>query len=60
MKRPFIICAAVVVAAVLVLAGLGRAGVIDLKKPVVPIPAEMVPHGGAEKPVLDQATGDPR
>jgi hypothetical protein len=55
MKRSFIVCAAAVVAAVLVLAGLGRAGVIDMKKPVTAIPAGMVPHGGAEKPVSDQA-----
>ncbi len=60
MKRPFIVCAALVVAAVLVIAGLGRAGVIDMKKPVAAVPAGMVPHGGAEKPVSDQATGNSR
>jgi hypothetical protein len=53
-NRPFIICAAAAVAAVLVFAGLGRAGVIDMKKPMISVPAGMVPHGGAEKPVSDQ------
>jgi hypothetical protein len=60
MKRPFIICAAVVVAAVLVFAGLGGSGVIDMKKPMTAVPPGMVPHGGAEKPVSDQATGGTR
>jgi hypothetical protein len=59
-KRPFIICAAAVIAAVLILAGLGRAGVIDMKKPVTPIPAGMVPHGGAEKPISEQTAGGAR
>jgi hypothetical protein len=60
MKRPSIVCAAVVVAAVLVFAGLGGAGIIDMKKPVASVPAGMVPHGGAEKPVSDQAAGGTR
>jgi hypothetical protein len=60
MKRPFIICASVVVAAVLVLAGLGRAGIIDMKKPMTTVPAGMVPHGGAEKPVSDQTRSGAR
>jgi hypothetical protein len=60
MKRPFIICAAVMVAAILVFAGLGRAGIIDMKRPVASIPSGMVPHGGAEKPVADQMAGGAR
>jgi hypothetical protein len=60
MKRPTIIFAAVAVAAVLVVAGLGRAGVIDVKKPVTSIPAGTVPHGGAEKPISDQIAGGAR
>jgi hypothetical protein len=60
MRRPFIICAAAVFATVVVLAGLGRAGVIDMKKPMTSVPAGMVPHGGAERPVLDQTTGGAR
>lgn len=60
MKRSFVICAAVIVAAVLVLAGLGRAGIIDMKKPVASVPAGMVPHGGAEKPVSDQTNSGAR
>jgi hypothetical protein len=60
MKRPFIIFAAVAVAAILVVAGLGRAGMIDLKKPMTSIPSGMVPHGGAEKPVSDQMAGGTR
>jgi hypothetical protein len=60
MKRSFVICAAVVVAAVLVVAGLGRAGVIDMKKPAASVSAGMVPHGGAEKPISDQTNGGTR
>jgi hypothetical protein len=54
MNRPIIICAAAVVAAVLVFVGLGRAGVVDMTKPMTSVPAGMVPHGGAEKPVSHQ------
>jgi hypothetical protein len=60
LKRPFIIFAAAAVAAILVVAGLGRAGVIDVKKPVTSIPAGVVPHGGAEKPVSEQMAGGAR
>jgi hypothetical protein len=60
MKRPFIIFAGVAVAAILVVAGLGRAGIIDVKKPVTSIPGGIVPHGGAEKPVSDQMAGGAR
>jgi hypothetical protein len=56
-KRPFIICAAVIVAAILIFAGLGRAGIIDMNKHVVSVPAGAVPHGGAEKPIADQMAG---
>jgi len=57
MKRALAIFAAVAVAAVLVLAGLGRTGTIDMKKPVAAIPSGAVPHGGAEKPPSEQTTG---
>jgi hypothetical protein len=60
MKRPSIIFAAVAVAAVLIVAGLGRAGVIDVKKPVTSIPGGIIPHGGAEKPVSEQMAGGAR
>jgi hypothetical protein len=60
MKRPFIICAGVVVTAIVVFAGLGRAGIIDMKKPMASISGGMVPHGGAEKPVSDQMAGGTR
>jgi hypothetical protein len=60
LKRPFIFFAAAAVAAILVVAGLGRAGIIDVTKPVTSIPAGAVPHGGAEKPVSDQMAGGAR
>jgi len=60
MKRPFIIFAAVAVAAILVVAGLGRAGIIDVTKPVTSVPGGVVPHGGAEKPVSQQMAGGAR
>jgi hypothetical protein len=60
LKRPFIFFAAAAVAAILVVAGLGRAGIIDVTKPVTSIPAGAVPHGGAEKPVFDQMAGGAR
>jgi len=60
MTRPFIICAAVVVAAVLIFAALDRAGVIGKDTSVASIPTGLVPHGGAEKPVSDQVEGNAR
>jgi hypothetical protein len=57
MTRTLVIFAAVAVTAVLIVAGLGRTGVIDVKKPVTSIPGGLVPHGGAEKPVAEQTTG---
>jgi hypothetical protein len=40
-----------------ILRGAGRlfakTGAIDMKKPVAAIPAGAVPHGGAEKPVVE-------
>jgi hypothetical protein len=60
MKRPFIIFAAVAVAAILTVAGLGRAGIIDVRKPVTSVSGGIVPHGGAEKPVSDQMAGGAR
>jgi hypothetical protein len=57
MKRPFIIFSAVAMATILVVAGLGRAGVINVNKPVTSIPGGIVPHGGAEKPVSELADG---
>jgi hypothetical protein len=44
-------------AAILIVAGLGRSGVIDVSKPVTSIPGSAVPHGGAEKPVSEQIGG---
>jgi hypothetical protein len=60
MKRAFAIFAAVAVVAMLVFAGLGRMGTIDMKKPVAAIPSGAVPHGGAEKAVSEQTTGSAR
>jgi hypothetical protein len=57
MTRTLVIFVAVAVAAVLIVAGLGRTGVIDVRKPVTSIPAGAVPHGGAEKPVSELAHG---
>jgi hypothetical protein len=51
---------AVAVAAILVVAGLGRAGIIDVKQPTTSIPGGVVPHGGAEKPVSEQMSGGAR
>jgi hypothetical protein len=55
--RTMVIVAAVAIAAILIVAGLGRTGVIDVNKPVTSIPAGAVPHGGAEKPVSELAGG---
>jgi hypothetical protein len=60
MTRTLVIFAAVAAAAVLIVAGLGRTGVIDVNKPVTTIPSSAVPHGGAEKPVTDQVAGGAR
>jgi hypothetical protein len=60
MKRAFAIFAAVAIAAVIILIGLGRTGSVDMKKPVAAIPSGAVPHGGAEKPLSEQTTGSAR
>jgi hypothetical protein len=60
LKRPFIIFAAVALAAILGFAGLSRVGIIDVKKPVTSIPGGIVPHGGAEKPPSEQMAGGAR
>jgi hypothetical protein len=60
MKRAFAIFAAVAIAAVIILIGLGRTGSVDMKKPVAAIPSGAVPHGGAEKPLSEQTTGSVR
>jgi hypothetical protein len=59
MKRALAIFAAVAVAVVLIV-GLGHTGMIDVKKPVTTVPSGAVPHGGAEKPLSEQTTGDAR
>jgi hypothetical protein len=53
MTRTLVIFAAVGIVAILLVAGLGRAGVIDVNRPVTSIPGGAIPHGGAEKPVSD-------
>ena len=61
MKRTLLIFAACAVAAVIVFAGLGYSGVIDMKqRHASMIPDGAVPHGGKEKPILDQTTGSAR
>jgi hypothetical protein len=60
MNRTFAVFAAVAVAVVLIFVGLGRSGVVDMKKPMAAVPAGAVPHGGAEKPITDQTTGSTR
>jgi hypothetical protein len=57
MTRPMVMFSAAAVVVVLIVAGLGRAGVIDVSKPVTSIPGSVVPHGGAEKPVSEIAAG---
>ncbi len=57
MTRTMVIFSAAAVAVVLIVAGLGRAGVIDVNKPVTSIPGSVVPHGGAEKPVSEIVGG---
>jgi hypothetical protein len=57
MTRTLVIFAAVGIAAILLVAGLGRAGVIDMNKPITAIPAGAIPHGGAEKPISDLVAG---
>jgi hypothetical protein len=59
-NRPLIAFAAFAMAAMLIVAGLGRAGIIDVKKPVTSIPGSVVPHGGAEKPISEQMGGGAR
>jgi hypothetical protein len=49
MTRTLVIFAGVGIAAILLVAGLGRAGVIDVSKPVTSIPGGAIPHGGAEQ-----------
>jgi hypothetical protein len=57
MTRILVIFAVVGIAAILLVAGLGRAGVIDVHKPLTSIPGGAIPHGGAEKPVSDLVAG---
>jgi hypothetical protein len=57
MTRTLVIFAAVGIVAILLVAGLGRAGVIDVNRPVTSIPGGAIPHGGAEKPVSDLVAG---
>jgi hypothetical protein len=55
--RTMVIFAAVAIGLILIVAALGRTGVIDVNKPVTSIPGGAVPHGGAEKPVSELAGG---
>jgi hypothetical protein len=57
MTQTMVIFAAVGLTAILLVAGLGKAGVIDVSKPVTSIPGGAIPHGGAEKPVSDLVAG---
>jgi hypothetical protein len=57
MARTLAIFGVLALAAVVVFIGQGRTGVVDMKKrDVLAIPSGAVPHGGKEKPVLDQPT----
>jgi hypothetical protein len=61
MKRTLLIFAFCAVAAMIVFAGLGYSGVIDMKqRHASMIPDGAVPHGGKEKPIIDQTTGSAR
>jgi hypothetical protein len=57
MTRTLVIFAAIGIAAILLVAGLGKAGVIDVNRPLTSIPGGAIPHGGAEKPVSDLVAG---
>jgi len=57
MNRTFAVFAAVAVAFVAIVVGLGRTGAIDIEQPVAAFPAGAVPHGGAERPIFEQTTG---
>ena len=57
MTRTLAIFGVLALAAVVLFVGLGRTGVIDMKKrDAVAIPSGAVPHGGKEKPVFDRTT----
>jgi hypothetical protein len=57
MTRTLVIFAAIGIVAILLVAGLGKAGVIDVNRPLTSIPGGVIPHGGAEKPISDLVAG---
>ncbi|MFZ0765891.1 hypothetical protein [Bradyrhizobium sp.] len=60
MTRPYIFCAGIVVAAILIFAGLDRAGLIGMKRMTASIPTGLVSHSRAAKPGSDEVTGEAR